>query len=333
VEKGIITDIFQQPCCGSTVMVEGATGVIVYGNLNLGHVQVVGQRISRGDTLGSVDSRGKRLYIGLYDAGYRSRPSPWTTWEDKPRELMDPTPWLREAWTRVTSRFHRDGMPVPMDVGPRKQLMHELQSHPIWHYPVLVQTPPSGNIEDHWKEPDNPDLRDEGFKQLCEPGPDWIETMEDYGGGMSECLCYDFVYVDPTLERIVGNQGWDKDCRNTDFRVWIEGGGWDDQSKCDYGIAPEGGWTEYNKWISCHDTDLDCGAHTMEDALLELAVRVIWYYGTDGKEHRPDVPEKCGGDFDPNDKSKWVNHCMDAGDGFCSKCGYLIQDRISAEDE
>lgn len=203
---------------------------------------------------------------------------------------MDPTPKLLKAWTRVTPRFHRDAPPIPTESADRRMAINALHDHPLWHYPLEM---------------------DEG-----EP--------EDIGGGLYECLDIDFQYVDPTLERIVGNDGWGPkgDPRNTAFRVWLDAGGWYD--KTEFEPEPPEGWKDFNKWGNVHDTNLDCGGATLEDALLELATRVQWFYGPDRKDGRLDCPMNCGGDLDAEDQ--YVSHHEDAGDGFCSKCGYLVQE-------
>jgi hypothetical protein len=119
---------------------------------------------------------------------------------------------------------------------------------------------------------------------------------------MEQCLHFDFVYVDPTIEEIQGFGHWSEDPRNTAFRVWIEAHTW-------FEADPEA--QRHERWDQGHVLNLDCGAESMEDALCDLALRVRFFFG-DRDTPRADGPRKC------------ADECRDAGDGFCSACGYLV---------
>jgi hypothetical protein len=118
----------------------------------------------------------------------------------------------------------------------------------------------------------------------------------------------------------------DNESKNTQFEVWFEAGGWFDQSKDDeFYYVPDGGWNDDNKWMACHDIRLDCGGTTMEMALCELARLVRFFYNDDGTP-REGMPEECG--WHPEgtgDSLRWVDDCVDAGDGFCKVCGFRIE--------
>ena len=67
---------------------------------------------------------------------------------------------------------------------------------------------------------------------------------------------------------------------------------------------------------------LNCGAPTADVALLELARLVRFNYNDDGTD-REGVPERCEGTFlDPENIEDYQTGCVDAGDGFCSVCGF-----------
>lgn len=74
--------------------------------------------------------------------------------------------------------------------------------------------------------------------------------------------------------------------KNTHFEVWIEGGPPHDMSKNKHWqwTTPKGGWDNYNKWSPTHDINLDCGGDTLEEALLNFAARLKYYYNDDGSD-------------------------------------------------
>jgi len=81
-------------------------------------------------------------------------------------------------------------------------------------------------------------------------------------GGISRfksCLDIDVVEINPLTGEI------DEDPRlNTGIQVWLECGAW--ESDLGFGVPS-------------HDIDLDCGAPTFEEALIELAKLVKTKYG------------------------------------------------------
>ena len=303
VEDGVICDADWR----GSFHVLGASGKLQYSRVMREDGLVAGSEVKQGQVIGIVQGFGAAVDLSLYEY------------------TEDLGNLLRGAWSHVCHRFHRDVPAIPTTPSERRQMVQDLMKHPLWFYPTTHKSPPSGNFEDHFKTPDDPESAAKGYMQMVDPGPDWIETVDDCGGGsMQECLDFDFVYVDPTLDRIRGD--WNGgDPRDTEFRVWIEGGGWMDCATAPYMTEPEGGWKDHNRWHACHDMDLDCGGSTMEEALLNLAQRVQWYYGDTGREHRPDVPEQCDGHFEGKHEETYVSHCDGADDGFCKKCGYLIR--------
>lgn len=84
------------------VMVEGATGVVAYGEVE-SHV-VEGQRVQAGDMLGHVvqvlrENKGRpmsMLHLELHTHGARDCPE-WPTPAERPATLLDPTPHLLDA--------------------------------------------------------------------------------------------------------------------------------------------------------------------------------------------------------------------------------------------
>lgn len=283
VETGTVLRVIP----GDTIMVAGKSGVVVYNHIEA--LPNLPPTIQRGETLGTVGSEHVR--IDWYRPGYTGEPIAWEAPRVQPPMLLDPTHMLVQAWSRVTDRFHRLAPAPPTNPIERRQMVSALLKHPLWTYPFEDET--------------------EG-KRI---------TFDE--GTLNEAACFDFVYVDPTVEYITGDRS-----RDTAFRVWIEAGGWWDQSTDPNIPAPPQGWTSLNKWNGQHDIRLDCGSATMEAALLELALRVNWYYI--GREDRPDAPQRCEGSF--TDDDKYVPGCRDAGDGFCVKCGYLVCARWTPDD-
>lgn len=108
VEDGLVVRVapFTGPAAGlpwwldtHVVMVEGASGVVVYGEI-APHVKV-GQKVIAHEQLGVVlrvlrHDKGRptsMLHLELHTAGSRSTPE-WLDPSDKPPQLRDPTPYL-----------------------------------------------------------------------------------------------------------------------------------------------------------------------------------------------------------------------------------------------
>lgn len=280
------------------LMVEGASGVVCYGEIE--PEVTVGAQVRQGQRLGKVvavlrTDKGKprsMLHLELYEKG--AREPLWWVQGQPPATLRDPTPHLLKAWARVTTRFHRDAKPAPTDPAERRALVKWLLSHPLWRHPFRLTKSGNGDLMD----------------RLFGDKDEIVAEM----GSLQECACFDFVYVDPTTEM------WSEDeSQNTAFRVWVEAGGWIDLSaeRENPYLEPEGGWHEGNRWQVCHDIDLDCSGADMEEALVNLALRVRWFYG-DTREGREDIPQDCLRATD------WKAPCEETLDGFCAKCGYLI---------
>lgn len=211
-------------------------------------------------------------------------------------------------------KFHKDAMPIPTDPKERRALVKWIMAHPLWTHIAFVPMPPGDDIKDMFEPIEGSDM----FK-MREPDETWADASFD-DGGFHECVEIDPVYVNPLT-----HVREDDDSLNTEFRVWIEAGGWHDLST-DEGSgswpAPEGGWNQNNKWIKCHDTNLDCGGPDLESALCELAVRVKFFYG-EGRTLLEGIPERCRGRFDEDDV--WHSTCVDVG-GHCAKCGHKVRE-------
>lgn len=67
----------------------------------------------------------------------------------------------------------------------------------------------------------------------------------------------DFMKVNPKT-----SEQDEDETKNTQFEYWIEAGSFDKNSNS-----------------FCHDTDLDCGGKTFEEAIINLAKLVKKYYG------------------------------------------------------
>lgn len=80
----------------------------------------------------------------------------------------------------------------------------------------------------------------------------FLENHPIFNGRFQEGLDIMVVKVNPETESIEDDRS-----KNTEVRVWLETGPYlyDDPHGC--------------KW--CHDIDLDCGGHTFEEAVIELA--------------------------------------------------------------
>jgi len=91
-------------------------------------------------------------------------------------------------------------------------------------------------------------------------------------------------YVDPKVEKVLGPNGWYSDSRNTAFRVVL--------------IPPA--------------PFLEIQSPSLEEGLVALAQQVTLLYGL-SESRLPYAPQICS-----------HSRCMDAGDGFCSVCGFLV---------
>jgi hypothetical protein len=203
------------------------------------------------------------------------------------------------------NRFHRKALKVPTDLAKRKQIVHWVLGHPLWEHPAEIKMPPKN-------------LPIEQCINM-EPGPDW-KTVIISDGSYLDCVNLEFVFVNPKTNSIE-----DEPTLNTAFRVWVEAGGWVDLSTSDHDApTPPGGWTEYNKWVPSHDPNLDCGADDLESALIELGLRLKFFYKDNGSPRK--FPDECEGYYvDENDEDSYVSNCHDAGDGYCINCGYAIE--------
>ena len=84
-------------------------------------------------------------------------------------------------------------------------------------------------------------------------GETWDESQ------FKKCLDIDVVKINPETNSIDDNEN-----KNTKVQIWLECG-------------------PFCKEYRCHDIQLDCGADTFEEAIIELANLVIEWYG-DTKE-------------------------------------------------
>lgn len=95
------------------IMIEGASGVVCYGELHCSWFDTqlqdqpngfYGDTVEAGDGLGMVLSVLKKdkgrpmsmLHIELYEHGYRGEPVDWALGARRPAGLLDPTPFLLE---------------------------------------------------------------------------------------------------------------------------------------------------------------------------------------------------------------------------------------------
>lgn len=300
VEDGIVVQVF------ASLVIQGQSGNITYWAVES---QVpLGTVISRGDQIGvvgkAVPTSGIAILV-LKDGN--SVPTDKLLWQ---------------AWAQVTDRFHRDAIPPPTTPAARKALVTWIMSHPLFEHPYSMLLPPDyGTNPACFEGPPCEGMP--GCTHAREPDETWVE--QDIGdGSIYDCLCLEYHYVDPTTESIQ-----DDDTRNTAFRVWIEAGGWEDCRKTGE-PEPDEGWNNYNRWRPTFSVGLECGGPTMEDALIQLALRVQFYYGIGAKSL--DRPWHCDGSLVGEGMSEeWESGCVDAGDGFCKVCGYLMP--IDEEEE
>lgn len=115
VEQGEVVAVipFTGPKAGSTwwhnteaVLVEGKSGVVVYGEIEASGYMKVGRKIQLGDHLGYVKrvlilDKGRptsMLHMELHTPGTRVCPE-WVRENERPPTLLDPTPFLLEICT------------------------------------------------------------------------------------------------------------------------------------------------------------------------------------------------------------------------------------------
>lgn len=87
------------------LFVEGASGVVCYGEIALDTEVSASPEVKKGQRLGTVltvlkKDKGKpmsMLHLELYEPGYRGEPVWWHHGEPRPAGLMDPTVKLRQA--------------------------------------------------------------------------------------------------------------------------------------------------------------------------------------------------------------------------------------------
>lgn len=85
----------------------------------------------------------------------------------------------------------------------------------------------------------------------------------------SECLSIEVVRVNPNTDEID-----DDESKNIITRVWLECGPW-----CHPDELPDEAKKDWPDGVPSHDVDLDCGAPTFEEAVIELANLVAEKYG------------------------------------------------------
>lgn len=203
-------------------------------------------------------------------------------------------------------KIHKNAMEIPTTLEEKKKLLEWLEEHPLWTHPITFKYYKNDGGDNHFLEMFGKDVV---LENAIDCGDYW--EVPSTNGELYACIEVTHVYVNPETNRID-----DDDLKNTEFQVWIEGGGWDDSSLDENIPVPDEGWNQYNKWMRCHDVELDCGAVDMETALLELAVRVKFFY-EDKKDHRDDIPKQC----------KWIKNdktCKADGGGYCKQCGYRM---------
>jgi len=151
-----------------------------------------------------------------------------------------------------------------------KVVIEWLMAHPLWEHPYYIPMPPS--FEEAFIQNDN------GTYSLGDDSEWPIEDVK--AGGFYEAVELNFVFVNPITNRID-----DDGSLNTRFRVWVEAGGWYDQSVEDLPV-PSCGWDDNNKWIPEVDCDLNCGGDNVVEAFLNLAKLVRKHYNDDGTSRK-----------------------------------------------
>ena len=198
------------------------------------------------------------------------------------------------------TKTHFKQKPIPTDPDARRERIQWVLNHLVWTHPATITVPCEG--EDWFFQPTPTST----IGIMREPDDTWVEK-EIQEGSFYDCVDIDFAYVNPLTERIDTEDGL-----NTAFRVWVEADPWHDQSG-DEIPGPKEGWNDHNKWMGYHDTRLDCGGTTAEEALLELASLVEVFYNEDGTEK--DMPYQC-----------MEEPCESDARGFCVKCGYRVEE-------
>lgn len=228
--------------------------------------------------------------------------------DEKPVDLETK---LLEAWLQVTNRFHRNEPLAPNTPEKIKELVEWVKNHKVWTYVERTLVPPEGQS---WFEfyPS-----ESGLKHFVRNRTDWIEKDYDTGH-FNDCVDIEFWYVDPTDHSSHGESAVDRD---TQLRVVLEAGPWYDLKTDTNWPEPAEGWDRWNRWIQSHDIRLDCSGPTLEAALIQLALRVKWFYG-DSRDELPDTPKACWNlAQEHNDARK----CVDTDNsGFCSNCDYIM---------
>lgn len=101
---------------------------------------------------------------------------------------------------------------------------------------------------------------------------------EPYMSAFLRLLDIDVQKIDPQT-----NQIEDDESRNTHTEVWLELG---------VQYQPDESWNEGKEWYyNSHDSDLDCGGSTFEEAIINLASKVEEYYPLEkyGKINMDDI--------------------------------------------
>ena len=200
--------------------------------------------------------------------------------------------------------FHRNALPMPSWPSDRRLLVQWLLEHPLWQHEYLVEVRPDdyqgdNSVNDILNWPKQ-DIKDGTFYDCVDIAVVYVNR---------ETLCID-----------------DDETKNTMFRVWLEGGGWYDLTKepGKHWPQPEGGWNQSNKWIPCHDYNLDCGGRDLEEAMVKLALLIKYHYGDTDQYLEGVIHEPCKGTFDANEV--YHSACVKADDGFCKECGFRMGD-------
>lgn len=140
--------------------------------------------------------------------------------------------------------FDRSKYNYPVTVQERKQLIAWLDGHPCFTAPI----------------------RNDGSEGL-DGEPDHQEYVPH--NMFHEQLYIMWTWVDPVTKMVEDDQE-----RNTSFEVWLEHGCVHDLTNDDF--TPD---SEWDKYTCSHDWDLDCGGPNLDEALIELAMRVKHFYG------------------------------------------------------
>ena len=141
-------------------------------------------------------------------------------------------------------------------------------NHPLWTHSYFARIPPANT---------NPFIRNDRGTLTLADDSNWPE-QDIRDGCFSDVVTTEYVFVNPASMTID-----DDESLNTLFQVWIEAGGWCDQSAGGWDDwMPETGWNEFNKWIPEHDYRLNCSGDNVVAALLNLAKLVAEHYNDDG---------------------------------------------------